>query len=303
MESVESQVPEGLPALGCTMRANFTLSGLDAPGQPWAYASRVAEGWDARQIAFMPAFIAVLGSGVGVFMAHDATMGRIPFWSNAVVWFGLIHMGFFVAFAAWMRWGRLIWTAPEMGLASQCLLSIPYGFHFASLWATCFYGSAPTWIRVALVATSLIWHGWWIAHVVKRCQAIWRDPSLRQRVWVCYEPAFVYRQFGAKDAFERVGLRFYPRTAAMVAALFVLILLVWWRRELSTLFGVPFIHVFGILFSPIVTVLGLTFSVFAAMMMLVYPAKIVAETGKPVLVDMMTPADAPVPDACPSASQ
>ena len=59
----------------------------------------------------------------------------------------------------------------------------------------------------------------------------------------------------------------------------------------------------GILFSPIVTVLGLTFSVFAAMMMLVYPAKIVAETGKPVLVDMMTPADAPVPDACPSASQ
>lgn len=263
---------------------------------PWAFERRVALGWGPRDMAFMPALLAFLASGIGIFMAHDSAMERVPFWSNPAVWFGVIHLGFCFAAAAWMRWGRLTWTAPQMGLATQCLLSLPYMLHFSSLWGVCFYGTAPMWARTGIFLTSVAWHGWWIAHVVQKSRAIWADDSLRQRVWVRYEPTFVYRRSGAKAAMDRVKLRMHPSTGVVVGIFLLIIPLMWWRAELSAYFGVPFVHIFMALLGGPTGIIGLTAALAAFMLMMYYPAKLLAETGKPVLVDMVTPANAPIPE-------
>lgn len=263
--------------------------------EPWDYTRRVPQGWGPRDIAFAPALLAVVATGGGMFMAHDAAMGRVHFWLNPVVLFGLAHIVFCLAVAAWMFWGRLLWTAPQMGLASMAMLGLPYLIHFASLLSICLYSPAPSISKGALLLLSLAWHVWWVMDVAKKCRLIWADESLHRQVWIVYEPAFVYRQYGAKDAMERVGLRLYPSNWTLIVAFGLVIPLVWWRAELSAHFGVPFIHVFMAMLGGSVGVLGLTFVTVAAVMMLAYPARGTAATGKPVLVDTMTPAGAERP--------
>ena len=110
-----------------------------------------------------------------------------------------------------------------------------------------------------------------------------------------YRDAVVYRQFGAKAAMEKVGLKPHPGSLTMVLMFFLMIPVIWWRAELSVFFGVPFVHVFLAFIGQSVTVMGWIFPVLSAMLMIYYPLKIQQVTGKPILLDMMTPATAPIP--------
>lgn len=281
----------------------LTRSDIEESREPWGYTRRVPEGSSSRQLALLPATLGVLCDGLGIFLADDVAGGRVLFWSNPAVWFGVLHALYCFAIAAWMFFGRWVWTAPQMGLMSLCMLGVLYTLNLGSLTGVILYGTASPVVKTGLLLASFVWYGFWGWHVLRRCRAIWANETLRRQVWVRYETATVYRQFGAKDAADRLGMQFHPSNKVFIAAFLLLIPMVWWYRELATFFGVNFVHLLLLLAAPAVSVLGLTFTVFTTMMMLVYPAKIVAETGKPVLVDMMTPADAPVPDACPSASQ
>jgi len=300
MGVARGQVSEGLSALGCHVKPTISreAAGTDTRvADPWSYASRVPQSFDSRSLAFLPAVLALIGDGLGIFLAYDAAVGRVAFWSNPTVWVGIMHAAFCVAIGAWMFLGKWIWTAAQMGFFSLTMLAVPYALHFASLIGLCLYGSAPMWAKAALLATSLLWHVGWAAHVVRRCSSIWGDQELRQRTWIRYESATVYRQFAAKEAMDRVRLSFYPGNAMALGFVFLIIPLVWMRQELATFFGGSFIHVFLVFFGASVSTLGLTFSVFSILFLMVYPARIVARTGNPVLVDMMTPANAPTPGA------
>lgn len=262
---------------------------LESSDHPWGYRQRVA--WSSRSFAFLPALLGVIGNGAGMFMAHDAAMGRVPFWSNIGVWVGLGHLLFCAIVSACMYWGRWLWTAPQMAVFGLSMFSVAYWWNISSLIGVCLYGSADVIVRTGAMLATLAWYGWWGCDVAGKCRQIWESEDWRQRIWVEYDKAVVYRQFDAKAAFDAFGLRFYPGNGAMVSAAAVMFPLVWWRQEFSALFGgVPIVHVISILVAPVIGVLMITSLTVAIVMMMIYPAKIVAQTGKPVLVDMITPA-------------
>lgn len=259
-----------------------------------AYETRIPEGHSSRDWAFLPFVFGILLCGIGIFMANDAAMGRVAFWSNPVVLLGIGLALYCTLVGLSMFFGRWRWTAIQMSLLGFCVLSFYYAFSWASLADILLYGSAPLEIKTLVVSLSFGWNAYWVFVTVRGCRAIWADELLRQRVWVNYKHAVVYRQFGAKAAMEKVGVNIHPNNLIMVLAFLLILPLAWWRKELSVLFGVPFIHIVGIL-GQSVMVMCLILPIISLMLMIYYPVKIQRATGKPVLLDMMAPATAPIP--------
>jgi len=265
-------------------------------GWACAYENRIPEGWSSRNLAFLPILCGILFGGMGVFMAHDAAMEKVPFWSNPAVLFG-IGLSFycnFIGLAMFVgKWG---WTALQMGALGICGITFYYSLSVASLTSTLLYGNAPLRTTLLIAALSLIWNGYWAYRTVQGCRAIWADELLRQRVWVNYRNAVVYRQFGAKAGIEQLGIKIHPNSSIMIFAIFLIAPLTYWYQDLSRLFGVSFVHVLLALFGQVVMVLGLVVTVLSFMLMIYYPLKIKRETGKSVLLDMVAPANAPIPN-------
>lgn len=261
-----------------------------------AYENRIPEGWSSRDLAFLPILCGILLSSAGIFLAHDAAMDKVPFWSNPVVLVG-VGLGLYANLLGlsmyFLRWRS---TAVQSGLVILAAMSLfYYAFSGASLADILLYGSAPFEIKTLLFIFSLAWNGYWAYVTIRGCQAIWTDESLRKSVWVSYRDAVVYRRSGAKAAIEKKGIRIHPSNLTMVLAFFLIIPLAWWQKNLSALFGVPFVHVFLVLFGQFAIVICWICTVLFFMVMIYYPLKIKRETGKPVLFDMMAPANAPVP--------
>jgi hypothetical protein len=258
--------------------------------EPWARSKRIAEGWGPKDLAFIPAFLALIGSGAGTFMAHDAAAGKVPYLSNLAVWLGLVHIAYSLAVASYMYWGKLSWTAPQMALTAMSMLALPYFLNFASLISICIYGTGVPLGKSLLALTALAWNAWWVIDVARRCRTVWNTESLRQLVWVDYGRAVVYRQFGAQAAMEQVGIRFYPPASFYIIAIFCGIAMTWWRSEIVSYFGTPFIHLLLASLGGAVGVLGISFCTAMFMLAAFYPLKIHRESGKLSFVDMITPA-------------
>lgn len=259
-----------------------------------AYETRIPEGHSSRDWAFLPFGIGILLCGMGVFMAHDAAVGKVVFWSNPVVLFGVGLALYCTLVGLSMFFGRWRWTAIQMALMGLCTLAIYYAFPGASLAGIFLYGSASLEIKTLVFLLSFCWSAYWVFVTVRGCRAIWADKLLRQSVWVNYKHAVVYRQFGAKMAMEKIGVKIHPNNLIMALSFLLILPLAWWRKELSVLFGVPFIHIVGIL-GQSVMVMCLILPVIGLILMVYYPIKIQRTTGKPVLLDMMAPAKAPIP--------
>ena len=261
-----------------------------------AYENRIPEGWSSRDLAFLPILCGVLLGGMGVFMAHDAAMEKVLFWSNPVVLVG-VGLALYAALLGlsmyFLRWRS---TAVQSGLVMLAAMPLfYYAFSGASLADILLYGSAPFEIKTLLFIISLAWNGYWAYVTIRGCESIWTDESLRQSVWVIYRNAVVYRRSGAKAAIEQKGVRIHPNNLTMVLAVLLIIPLVWWQKDLSALFGVPFVHVLLALFGQFATVIGWICTILFFMLMIYYPLKIRSATGKTVLFDMAAPAKAPVP--------
>lgn len=281
----------------------LTRSDIEESREPWGYTRRVPEGSSSRQLALLPATLGVLCDGLGIFLADDVAGGRVLFWSNPAVWFGILHALYCFAIAAWMFFGRWVWTAPQMGLMSLCMLGVLYTLNLGSLTGVILYGTASPVVKTGLLLASFVWYGFWGGACFA---AVPRDLGQRNAAasglgWVrdCNGVPAVRSQGCRKPTWHAVSPRQQSLHRCVSSAHSDGVVV---SRIGDVLWG-ELRSPSSSLVAPVVSVLGLTFTVFATMMMLVYPAKIVAETGKPVLVDMMTPADAPVPDACPSASQ
>lgn len=263
--------------------------------QACAYDTRIPAGHSSRDWSFLPFGFGILLCGLGVFMAHDGAMNQVAFWSNPVVLIGVGLASYCNFIGLVMFFGRWRWTALQMGMMGFCFIASYYSISGASLADILLYGTAPLEIKLLVFALSLSWNGYWVYVTILGCRAIWADESLRQSVWVSYRDAVVYRQFGAKAAMERVGIKIHPNRLTMIFAFSLIAPLVLWRQELSALFGVPFVHVFLALFGQLLMVMGWIGTVLPIMLMLYYPLKIQRMTGKIVLLDMMAPATAPIP--------
>jgi hypothetical protein len=260
-----------------------------------AYETRIPDGYSSRDMAFLPFLFGILFCGVGVFMADDAALGKVGFWSNPVVLLGIGLALSCNIIGASMLFRRWRWTATQMGINGLFVLTFFYLLSGASLSGILFYGSSPFDVKVLVFFLSLAWNGYWIHLTIRGCRAIWADESLRQRVWVDYKDAVVYRRSAAKAAMDKVGLKPHPGNLTMVFVFFLMIPFIWWRAELSAYFGVPFVHVFVAIIGQSVAVMGWIFPVLSFMLMIYYPQKIKRSTGKAVLFDMMAPANAPIP--------
>lgn len=260
-----------------------------------AYETRIPEGFSSRNLAFLPFIFGIGLCGIGIFMAHDASLGKVAFWSNPMVLFGVGLALYCNVVGLSMLLGRWKWTAMQSGLLMVgCLPALYYAFSGASLVDILLYGSAPFEIKTLVFVFSFGWNSYWVFVSVCGCRAIWADESLRQSVWINYKNAVVYRRSGAKAAMDKVGIKIHPNNLTMVLVFLLIIPIIWWRNELSGLFGVPLVHVIGIL-GQSVMVIGWIAAALAFMLMIYYPLKIKRATGKPVLFDMMTRATAPIP--------
>jgi hypothetical protein len=92
---------------------------------------------------------------------------------------------------------------------------------------------------------------------------------------------------------EAAGVVWHPGPLGIFVPIFFCLPMYIYRYEIVQFLGVPWIPVLGLVLGFSVFVLITTALAASVISMLVIPARIVAATGKPVLVDMMTPANAP----------
>lgn len=268
------------------------LDGRETLG-PWNYSSRVPDGASSRDYAFLPLVIALLFGGIGIFLASDI-VSNVPFWSNAAVWCVFAQSAVGVLISVWMFFGRWAWTAPQMALFGIVgLAPVLWAFQGAPLLAFVLYSKAPWELRITVLLFFVAWHGWWIQQTTKRCLSIWSDDSMRDKVWIPYDCATVYRQFAAKSAMEAKGVAWHPGPGGLLLPVVLCIPMYIYRHEIVAYLGVPWIPLAILVLGFTVFTLVTTVLTFGCIAMLVLPARIVAATGNPVLVDMMTPADAP----------
>lgn len=267
------------------------LDGREAIG-PWNYSVRIPDGASSRDYAFLPLLIAVIVGSLGMFLSSDVARNE-PFWSTAAVWVALMLSAMGVALSLWMFFGSWVWTAPQMARFGSVGLGLVFwAFQGAPLTAFLLYSDAPVLARACVLVVVLTWHGWWVLQTAKRCLSIWSDVALREKVWIPYDCATVYRQFAAKEAMDAAGVAWHPGPVAILLPFFLCIPLYIYRHEVVGYLNVPWVPVaIFVLGLPVFVVCttALTASVVA---MLVIPARIAASTGNPVLVDMMTPANA-----------
>lgn len=268
------------------------IDGREAIG-PWNYSARIPEGASSKDYAFIPFLVAVICGGMGMFLANDVAR-NVPFWSNAAVWVAIVMSVLSTLLSMWMFAGRWVWTAPQMALFSLAgFAPIFWAFQGASLSAFFLYSHAPFWARTSILFGFLLWHGWWIFQTAKRCMSIWSDIALREKVWIPYHCATVYRQFAAKSAMDTKGVTLHPGPFGILLPVFLCIPLYIYRHEIVGYLDVPWVPMIGLVLGFSVFVLITTAMTASVVAMLVIPARIVASTGNPVLVDMMTPANAP----------
>lgn len=261
-----------------------------------AYETRIPQGNSSRNLAIIPFGFGVVACGMGVFMADHAAVGKVAFWDNLVVWFGLGLALYCISISIAMTLWKWKWTAVQMGLMSICAISFYYSFSMPSIVSTVLYGDVQIEIRFLIFLFSLVFNLYWVVITIKKCRVIWGDESLRGMVWIHYKNAVVHRQSGAKAAMDQVGLKIHPPVWAIIGATLLIIPFypfVWSKNPLFFQ-GIHFVHVVAII-AQVVTILGLIASVMSFMLVFYYPAKIQRMTGKPVLIDMMAPAKAPIP--------
>lgn len=269
-----------------------TLDGREAIG-PWHYSARIPEGASSRDYAFIPLVTAAICASMGTFLACDVG-GDVPLWSNAAVWVAVLMSALGSTLSVWMFVGRWAWTAPQMAMFGIAgLAPIYWAFQGASLFAFFLYSHAPFMARASVLLCFLGWHGWWIFQTAKRCMSIWSDVAWREKVWVPYECATVYRQFAAKAAMDAKGVTWHPGPFGILLPMLLCIPMYACRHELVSHLGIPWVPMIGLMLGFSVLVLMSAAITASVVSMLIIPARIVASTGKPVLVDMMTPADAP----------
>ena len=290
----QRQIPNGLPTLGrfmSTLPASI-LEGREAIG-PWNYSARVPEGASSRDYAFLPLVAGILFHGTGIFLAQDVAR-HVPFWNNAVVWLGIVQAALCFLLSAWMFWARWVWTAPQMALLGICGLgAVFWTFQLASLLSFLFYSGAPLGGKLLIALAFLGWQGWWNQRVAKRCLSIWDDKTRRDRVWLRYDCATVYRRSSAKAEMDAVGVQWHTGVTALVVPFLACVPLYYFRNAVVGYLDAPLVPVLGVVMGLTLFVLASTAVTVSIVMMLVIPARIVAETGNPVLMDMMTPANAP----------
>lgn len=268
------------------------LDGREAIG-PWNYSARIPEGASSKNYSFVPLLVAVICGGMGMFLADDVAR-NVPFWSNAAVWAAMLLSVLSVLVSMWMFVGRWVWTAPQMALFSLAgFTPVFWAFQGASLSAFLLYSRAPFSAKAGVLLVFLAWHGWWIHQTAKRCMAIWVNVALREKVWIPYDCATVYRRSAAKSAMDAAGISWHPGPIGLLLPVFLCIPLYFYRYEVVGYLGVPWVPIVGVVlsFSSFVVITTALTAIVVAM--LVIPARIVASTGNPVLVDMMTPANAP----------
>lgn len=268
------------------------LEGREAIG-PWNYAARIPEGSSSRDYAFAPLLVAVISGGIGMFLGNDVARD-VPFWFNATVWVALILSALGMLLSIWMFFGRWVWTAPQMALFSLAgFAPIFWAFQGATLGSFVLYGKAPFLTKAGILLAFVVWHGWWIKRTAKRCLSIWENKTLREKVWITYDCATVYRQFAAKAEMDAAGVVWHPGSFGILLPIFSCVPLYLYRYEIVEYLGVPWIPIIGFVLGFSAFVLITTALAASVIAMLVIPARIVASTGNPVLVDMMTPANAP----------
>lgn len=255
---------------------------------PWSYSARIPEGWSSRSLAVIVFSLGLVGDSLGIFLAHDAGQGRVDFWSNFAVLLGLFHLIYCACIGSAMLLGRWVLTAPQAGLIAISLLSVSYFLQGASALGIVFYSSASVSGRIAIAAWFFGWHGWWVWSTVKGCRRIWQDRTLRDSVWVQYDMATVYRREVAKQAMAKVKMPIFVGKTTLLLVLGMAIPMLYLRQELTAYFGVPIIHVILSVAASPLALIGTVPATFSIILMMVYPAKIVGDTERPVLFDMMT---------------
>jgi hypothetical protein len=270
------------------------LGYLGVSPEAWSYSARIPEGADSRTYAFAPLLVGVLVEGIGAFLANDIAR-HVPLWGNAVVWSCLIQAMLCILVWAWMFWGKWVWTTPQMAVFGvSSLAPVLWAFQGAPLLSFLLYSGAPTSEKLLISSTFLGWHFWWARRTAKLCLSIWNDPVWRIKVWAPYNYATVYRQFAAKAAMDAAGIKWYPGALGLTLPLVSCIPLYLYRYEVISYLDVPFVPLMGFVLGAGILVLITTAITAGVVMMLVIPARIVADTGTPVLVDMMTSTNAKV---------
>ncbi len=268
------------------------LDGREAIG-PWNYSARIPEGASSRDYAFAPLLIAVIVGSLGMFLGSNVARNE-PFWSNVAVWIALMQSVAGALLSLWMFFGHWVWTASQMALFGIVGLGpVLWAFQGGPLTAFLLYSDAPLLAKACVLIAFLAWHGWWIQQTAKRCLSIWANVALREKVWIPYDYATVYRQFAAKEAMDAAGVAWHPGPVVILLPFFLCIPLYIYRHEVIGYLNVPWVPVAIFVLGLPIFVVCTTAITAGVVSMLVIPARIVGSTGNPVLVDMMTPANAP----------
>lgn len=182
------------------------------------------------------------------------------------------------------NWG---WKARNFGFTGLCLASVSLLAVVPCL-VLFLYGKSSYVLDVVVAVTYVVTHIVWCRRFFKVYSHIFKNKELRDIVYREELDAVYYSQRADKYLLEK----FYkfsqePRARYFVGFLLLALFLIPFTKPAKVLTGLPFAHLFLIIGALPISWMCIGFAFRSFLIFYYYPAKIMAETGKDVYVDLV----------------
>jgi hypothetical protein len=231
--------------------------------------------------AFVPLVLGVLS----LLLANDAAPD-VPFANNPIALFSSIILataaGLLVA-PRILKWG---WEAKYFGASL---------FHLGSLTLMCtvpclclvLYGKLPLTGRMSVMLVYAAVHVWWCRRFILFYRRVHNGIALRDFIYQEEDDAVYYMQRADKQLMEKQWkFNQLPQDRYFALSLLLSFSIMPVMGTLRALVGLPFIHIFFMVSTLPISLMGLGFATRAWLVFYWYPAQIRKRTGKRVYVDM-----------------
>ena len=232
--------------------------------------------------------------GFGAWALATGAAPSLPLYTNYLELFsiGLVACSFIalpIPYIFNWNWEAKYFGAGLIPLASGSILGI-YPILCITL-----YSSLPSPICIALAFLNFILTTHWCYRFVKIYQYIYRDKNLFDYIYIEESTVVYYLQQADKKIIEKT-LKFqqFPSSKFCALSLLAAFSSTPFATQLSSSFGIPFIHIFLAIGTMPLNLMFLGLSTRMWLIYYFYPMKIRKETNKPVYVDISSQPQRPL---------
>lgn len=240
-----------------------------------------------KQILYISAFLLFAMSSLSLPLAYGVA-SNVPVAKNPIGLLLFVAMGISVMLAMRASIFRFGWRAKFYGIPFLCLASVSF-LGIVPFLAVVLYGSAPYWVRVAIILIYGTTHWLWCRRFLTLYKQVFSDEVLRGVVYEEDADAIYYLRTGDNYILNKYyKFSQIPRDRYFAASVGAGILIIPVMNLVCSFVGAPFIHIFLVITTFPISCMGLGCAVRGFLVFYLYPVKLKRATGKDVYVDIFT---------------